>query len=326
MKDYSRLTNRGKLTRLRGLALSALSQYGMEESRLDYHGFETNLLYRVTSHGGDRYMLRLASPGWRTREDLVNEALWLEALAKWGEVKAPRVVPALSGERVLALESAQVPDPRYATLFSYLPGRSLENFLTEPYLRKMGILMARLHVHGGEWNRPADFTNHSFEHYLSRGEEERLFSPEVMAERPRRETEYLYAVRDLVEEEYAGLNRKDLRVIHCDLWHGNIRVHRGDLLPFDFEDTILGFRLHDMAMAMLDLREDTDEKGYPVLLDAFRRGYESVLDWPEGNMENLQAGRVLWQMNWLARFWPEGLEKRWKGKLAFLSRLTGKCL
>ena len=40
----------------------------------------------------------------------------------------------------------------------------------------------------------------------------------------------------------------DLRVIHCDLWHENVKLHRGRLRPFDFEDTVWGYRLHDLAM------------------------------------------------------------------------------
>lgn len=91
-------------------------------------------------------------------------------------------------------------------------------------------------------------------------------------------------------------------MIHCDLWHGNIRMHRGELYPFDFEDTVLGFRLHDIAMAMLDLLDEVGRERYPVLLAAFRDGYDELLPWPEGSMEALQAGRILWIINWVARF------------------------
>ena len=89
-------------------------------------------------------------------------------------------------------------------------------------------------------------------------------------------------MRDRVVAEYSSLDRDDLRVIHCDLWHDNIKLHRGTLIPFDFEDTIIGFRLHDIAMAMLDLLEDTDDTRYPLLLESFRSGYESLLPWPDG--------------------------------------------
>ena len=69
-------------------------------------------------------------------------------------------------------------------------------------------------------------------------------------------------------------------------------------------------RLHDIAMAMLDLYEDVgDSAEYARLLAAFRAGYETRLRWPEGEMILLMFGRMLWKTNWIARFWPEGLTK-----------------
>ncbi|TFH05003.1 MAG: hypothetical protein E4H09_02725, partial [Spirochaetales bacterium] len=110
-------------------------------------------------------------------------------------------------------------------------------------------------------------------------------------------------------------DRSDLRVIHCDLWHDNIKLHRGRLLPFDFEDTVWGFRIHDIAMAMLDLLEDTGTHRYRELLPEFRRGYESILPWPDGEMEIFQVGRLLWKVNWFARFQRQWLERFVKSHL-----------
>ena len=104
-----------------------------------------------------------------------------------------------------------------------------------------------------------------------------------------------------VESAYAALDRSDLRVIHCDLWHDNIKLYQDMLHPLDFEDTVWGFRAHDIAMAMLDLLEDTDETRYAVLLAAFRRGYERLMAWPDARIEPFQIGRLLWKINWVAR-------------------------
>ncbi len=304
MQDYDKLTSRGKLKRLNRLARRAMDAYGLGDGALSFHCFQTNGIYRIRSAGGENYLMRLASPGWRTRQDLVNEALWLEALEGEPSLRTPRLIPAPDGERVLSLDCRGIPRPWNISLFSEQPGRLLGHALTGENLFKMGRLTAGLHRHGGEWERPAEFTGPPFEHYLSRGEEEVLFSREVLVTLPRGTCEILFAARDLVEEEYGRLDRKDLRVIHGDLWHGNIRIHRGELYPIDFEDTILGFRLHDIAMALLDLREEVGE-AYPVLREAYRRGYERVLPWPEGSVEILQAGRMLWRLNWLVRYRPD---------------------
>ena len=110
MKSYDDLSIAGKLRRLRNLAAKALTHYDIENPRLVYHGFETNLLYRVTTASGERFVLRLATPGWRTLDDLRAEASWLDALSRETSISAPRIVPARSGELVLPMRSPDVPD------------------------------------------------------------------------------------------------------------------------------------------------------------------------------------------------------------------------
>lgn len=304
MKPYNSLTNPGKLRRLRQLAEFAISQYDLDQPELIYHCFETNLLYRVTTRSGQRFILRLASPGWRTLEDLKAEALWLRAISKDTDIPAPRIISARSGEYVLPTSIPSVPDPWNVSLMTWVPGRLLGGHLNEHNLEKMGALFAQLHQHSGSWTPPAGFSTRRFEHWLSRGEANRILgeslSPEA-ASLPQASRDLLQRMSELAEAAYAAMDRADLRVIHCDLWHDNIKIHRGVLYPFDFEDTVWGFRAHDIAMAMLDLLETAGEERYPALLAAFQRGYSALLDWPTDPIEPLQIGRMLWMINWVAR-------------------------
>ncbi|MEJ2132928.1 MAG: phosphotransferase, partial [Gammaproteobacteria bacterium] len=172
-------------------------------------------------------------------------------------------------------------------------------------VRKMGELFAALHLHAGSWEAPAEFPSKKFDAYLSRGEPEVLFDEECVAAYAPEDLEVVHQADARVAQTYAALAPGDLRVIHCDLWHENIKLYKGELLPFDFEDTILGYRLHDIAMAMLDLAETVGSARYEHLHAAFRRGYEAHLPFPEGDMLALQMGRVLWKINWFARFAKE---------------------
>jgi Ser/Thr protein kinase RdoA (MazF antagonist) len=255
-------------------------------------------------------MLRLAAPGWRTFEDLRSEALWLEALNRDTDIPAPRVIPASTGEFVLPLSQPDIPDIWNTTLMSWVPGRLLGRYLTGRNLEKMGALFAALHHHGASWSPPAGFTTRRFEHWLSRGEPNLLICdapPAAVLALPPPQRRLLERMHRHVEQSYAALDRSDLRVIHCDLWHDNIKLHRGVLHPLDFEDTVWGFRTHDIAMAMLDLLEDTDEPRYAELLPAFRRGYQAHLAWPDDPIQPFQIGRLLWKINWVARRQPQHL-------------------
>jgi Ser/Thr protein kinase RdoA (MazF antagonist) len=308
VKAYSDLANAGKLRRLRNLAMTALARYDLADSQVDYFCFNTNLHYRVTTISGERFMLRLAAPGWRTFDDLRAEQMWLAALRRETAIPVPRVIPAKSGEYVLPITAPNVPQTWNTMLMSWVPGKLLGRDLTERSLEKMGALFAELHQHGAAWNPPAGFTTRRFEHWLSRGEENVIVGAgravDALALRAR---DLLERMHQHVESAYAAIDRSDLRVIHCDLWHDNIKLYRGELYPFDFEDTVWGFRAHDIAMAMLDLLEATNDARYAVLLAAFRRGYTTHLALPAERIEPFQIGRLLWKINWVARFSPQQL-------------------
>lgn len=303
------MSHRSKCRLLHAMAFAALPRYGLAGATCRLIGLSTNAIFSVQTSAGDHLALRIASPGWRTLTDLQSEAMWLEALARDTDLCTPRVIRTVEDEAIITMQMDGMA-PCNITLTSFLPGVLMGKQLTESNLKKMGALFARLHQHGKAWQPPAGFSSRTFEHFLSRGEPNALVDAPAIIQQA--------IVR--VEAEYASLSRADLRVIHCDLWHDNIKVHRGVLCPFDFEDTIWGFRLHDIAMAMLDLREVVDEATYARLLDCFRGGYEALLDWPVGNMDALQAGRILWRMNHIKRQPIDYYEKTLPFHIALMQR------
>jgi Ser/Thr protein kinase RdoA (MazF antagonist) len=303
-RPFADLSPVGKQRRVARLAAEALKAYDLRVSDLRVHAFATNLLYRVRSDTGARYVLRMAYPGWRTLIDLQAEAAWLEALQRDSDVGAPAVVRTRGGEAVLPMRGPGVPDAWHATLMTWVDGRSLAHHLDGTNVARLGELFARLHLHGGTWTPPAGFSQRRFEAFLSRGEPDALFEGGAIDELGDDHRAAFLRARGWVERAYAGLDRADLRVIHCDLWHENVKLDRGRLRPFDFEDTVWGYRLHDLAMGLLDLLETVGPERYPDLLAACREGYERHLPWPEGDLEVLQIGRLLWKANWVARFRP----------------------
>jgi Ser/Thr protein kinase RdoA (MazF antagonist) len=261
---------------------------------------DTNLIYRVRDADKAVYALRVAAPDWRTAEDLRSETMWLEALARDTDLRVPRVVRSADGSRFVRVRAGGIPGERLALLTSWHPGRLPAGRLSEPTVMAMGELFARLHLHAATWSPPPEFTKRVFNRVFSRNEPVLLLTPEQHDGYDARSRRMLREAWETADAVYSGLPTADRRVIHCDLWHGNIKIHRGELYPFDFEDTILGYRLHDLAMALLDLAEDQGIERYERLLPAMRRGYERHLPWPEGDMIALQLGRIVWRLNWIA--------------------------
>jgi Ser/Thr protein kinase RdoA (MazF antagonist) len=301
LKPIEQLTRLGKIRRQRAYARQALAQYPIEVRRADLIGTDTNLIYRVVTTDGKRYILRLAFPGWRTPENAMSEVLWLDALARDTDIPVPKIIRTRTGESMLRFSHEDATERR-AVLMTWLPGTLLGKRLTDPNLFKMGELFGKLHLHGKTWQPPAGFAAQKFDRFMSRGEPDALFAEDQREVFTPHQWEVISRMRTRVDAAYAQLDPADLRVIHCDLWHDNIKLHKGELAPFDFEDTIWGYRIHDIAMAMLDLAEDAGVARYEELLPVFRAGYERHLPWPDGVLGVFQMGRVLWRLNWIARF------------------------
>jgi len=302
LKDFATLTPQDQRRRMQTLAQSALAHYDVIVQRCTRVGDSTNLIYRIDSEDGHHFALRLAAPGWRSLSDLQAEALWLEALTRDTDICVPHMVRAKNGEAVVTAQVDGVPEPRYATLMSWLPGEVLDKeLLTKANLVKMGNLFGRMHIHGAAWQPPVEFAARRFDRMFARGEPDVLFDAAQQDAFTPHSLAILQQVREKVDAAYASIDPADLRVIHCDLWHENIKVYKGQLCPFDFEDTIWGYRLHDIAMAMLDLLEVVGNERYETLLAAFQRGYIQHLAWPEGDLTTLQMGRYLWKLNYVAR-------------------------
>lgn len=319
-KHYDMLTPRGKGRRLRQLALNALTHYSASIRELRFMGLHTNALFRVRSRRGARFVLRICKPGWRTETDLASEVAWLAALAEETDIGAPAPVPARNGAYLVTAAAPGVPEPRHCLLFTWLPGKPLAAQLTEPNLHAMGILFAALHDHAASFTPPPGFTRRRMSNILARGEPNSLAPLLHGGALNKRAKDALNQVHSLVKDAFDRryADATGLRVIHNDLWHGNILIHQDRLRPLDFEDTIWGYPVQDIAMALQDLMVDVPTDAFEPLQAALRQGYETRASWPERTpteIDLFRAGRMLWVANYVASHQPQHLHDH-------ISRLT----
>lgn len=307
MKDFKDLTTRGKAHRLRGVALNALEQYDIQIRSVSLLGMFTNAMFRVRTVDGESYVLRICPPNWRTTTDLQSEITWLLALAKDTEIGAPVPQAARSGEYLIHASAPGMPQTSRCMLMSWLPGVPLGKRLNEANLFKMGVLFARLHAYSASFTPPPGFTQRKMSQVLAREEEALLFGASCQEAFDPHSLAIFEQAWAKIEEAYAQLyaNPGGLRVIHHDLWHDNIKIYRGKLYPLDFEDTVWGYPVQDLAMAIHDLWNDVAPELFETYQAALRRGYESLMPWPEqypGQIEIFRVGRMFWVANWVARF------------------------
>ena len=291
---------------MRELAINALDRYDLQVTDVQLVGTYTNTLFRVRANGLS-HVLRVCTPGWRTLSDLQSEAMWLQALDQDTDIGAPVPRPARNGDLVVQASARGVPEPHHCLVTSWVPGPLLGTRLTEEYLFQMGVLFARLHEHGAGFAPPEGFTRRRMDSIYARDEENVLFGAIDTDAFTPRARDILYRTMAWVHKAYERLyaDPSGLRVIHHDLHHDNIKVDRGRLRPLDFEDTVWGYPVQDIAMALQDLMTDVERDEYEPLMEAFRRGYETTFKWPEscrGQIDTFRAGRMFWVANYVARF------------------------
>lgn len=307
MKNFNELTRQGKARRLRQLAIDALQQYDLDVRRVSLLGMFTNCMFRVDTQDRNSYVLRICEPGWRTLVDLQSEIAWLKALANDDEIHAPVPQAAHDGKTIVMATSSCLPEPRRCMLMSWVPGVPLGRRLTPTNIFKMGILFARLHAFSAHFTPPPGFTDRKMSQVFAREEEVCLWENECQDAFSSCNRLIFEQTWERVLAAYQDLyaNPAGLRVIHHDLWHDNIQIYRGRLFPVDFEDTVWGYPVQDLAMALQDLMNDVRPEEYEPYYTALRSGYESLSAWPEtvpGQIDTFRAGRMIWVANWVACF------------------------
>ncbi|HEX5166371.1 MAG TPA: phosphotransferase [Thermomicrobiales bacterium] len=298
---------------MRRLALAALEHYDLHVRRLAIVSYHLNVLYRVETTSGERYALRISHPTWRDTVELRSEVAWLDALARETDIGAHRPLQNRDGALITTVAVEGVPEPRRAVLFTWAPGVQLAERLTDENVEQMGVLSARLHQHGAAWVPPEGFTRRRLNRLFPRDEAVEIFSPrfahlfsperravfEQGIERAQAELDRLYGSAD------------PPRVVHGDLHHENVLIHRGQLQPVDFEDIINAYPIQDIALTYYDFRYYTNPTthDYATLCAAFQRGYTRQLPWPqeyENQINILHLARRIWITNWvLTRESPE---------------------
>lgn len=280
-KPYHQLTNRGKVERLRRMALKALEQYDLEVTRLSLITNSFNGIFRIDTPTNEKYILRVNLPEDGHNSDTVHaEAIWLEALSRDTDLSVPHPLTTRNGELVVEAAVEGVPEPRLCTIFSWVPGTDLSKHISATNIYKLGILSAKLHRHAATFKPPQDFNIRRYDKVFPFPEPVILFDDKFRHLFPPERREYFQQAVDWTQEAIDHLVSSDepMRVIHNDLHQWNVRVYCGILSPIDFEDLIWGWPVQDIAITLYYFygRED-----YQELRTAFQRGYSSCSPWPE---------------------------------------------
>ena len=289
---FETLSTRAQVTRLRGTALEALRQYSLEVTALKllHHGFNTT--FGVRTAAGQRFALRLNVNSKRSTEQLSAESSWLEALSRDTQLWLPVPQRNLDGQLNYRVHSLDLNRELTATLFSWLPGKDLEEDATPAQMREVGRAAATLHAHALEWRFPEGAALVSLEHPLMDSPNNFSMDTPLLDDEARSVIQTVFTRVSAVLRDL--FTRGTPRALHADLHNGNLKWARGKLYVFDFDDSGIGVPVQDLAIAAYYLRPDA------ALEAALLEGYQSVAALPtysSAEYEATVAGRNLVLLN-----------------------------
>jgi Ser/Thr protein kinase RdoA (MazF antagonist) len=220
--------------------------------------------------GDSKYVFRIYSFNWRTREE-INEEIRLLNLLHQNKVPVSYPIADAAGNY---LQGFNAPEGlRFGVLFSFAEGEKLLNFTAAQHY-KVGQTMARMHVHTKNFNlkrvtyTPQVVLQDSFERlkeYLPADTDE---------------MRWMVSAQKYLLDELTKVNTAELRqgAVHMDIWFDNFNIQKdGGITLFDFDFCGNGWLCYDIAYYILQLysTEKAEAERNPKL-ESFLKGYESV--------------------------------------------------
>ncbi len=291
MRHYDELTTLGRARRLRVLAERALEEYDLVPTGLRLLTNDTNGIFRVDTAGGERYVIRVGLAGHigHSSDEVRAETEWLAALAAETDLLVPRPLPTRSGEPMAVAAAPGVPEPRNCVVFTWLDGRLLADRLTRGNVAALGRYVAELHRHGAAYVPTAGPGAPRYDRVFPFDEPVVLFEDRVAPPGLRAMFE---EAAERVESLLGRVGTTPARLLHGDLHSWNVKVFRGRIAVFDFEDLMWGWPVQDLATTLYYFHGMPE---YQALRGALADGYrEGGGVWPDDeDIDTFMAGRSL---------------------------------
>ena len=265
-----------------------------------------NSVFRVETTNGP-HALRLHRLGYHADAALNSELAWMAMLADEG-MKVPRPMRTKSGSFLAAVGAE---NGRKASLLSWLSGAPLgktgellaltgqERTAT---FHTIGAEMARMHQLTDGWMLPTDFQRPRWDSDGLVGDAPFWGKFWEFSSCPQADRDMLALLRGDCRERLAAFQKQggDFGLVHADLVRENILLASADVQFIDFDDCGFGFRMFDIATALI---KNIHEPDYEALRDALLAGYAGVRALPKFEIEALPLFLTLRSLTYLG--WAE---------------------
>lgn len=280
---------------MKGTVEKALALWGMTGASHRLIAARENAVYKVTDDSGT-FALRLHRQEYRTNAALVSELHWMKAVSDGG-LSVPAPIPSKTGEVMHVVDGIQT------DVLKWLSGDTLDAVLrmSDPKTRaalfhNLGQDMARLHDICDAWQPPPDFNRCAWDAGGLLGDAplwDRFWDNPALATKDRALFDtFRQRARTDLNEQAKTLN---YGLIHADLVAANVMVDGTALHFIDFDDGGYGYRVFELATALL---KHIDAPDYPDLKQALMSGYTALRPLDLSSLDLFMALRAATYVGW----------------------------
>lgn len=270
----------------------ALGRWNVPAQQPQLIKYRENAVFRVALENGAGAALRLHRAGYHSQNALASELAWMADLRQRG-VSVPQPIPSSDGALLVRLEDGSA-EPQYADLIGWVggaplgaSGRPLQRPRAElaATFDTIGREMARLHDAADRFAMPADFVRPRWDSDGLLGDMPFWGRFWDCAGLDHGDRDFLAGLRNRLQGELVSIEGSlDHGLIHADLVRENILVDGEHVTFIDFDDCGFGFRLFDLATALLRNRSEPD---YPLIRQSLLDGYLSIRPGLQAELKHL---------------------------------------
>ena len=258
---------------MKNVVEKALTHWGFSQTKYSFVAARENTIYRIETED-ECFALRIHRQGYRSDTELLSELEWMAEVSGKG-ISTPKPVASLANSYLVHIDGHQI------DLLTWLSGvpmdRSIDQLGTKEraqIFHDLGQEMAKLHLACDAWKLPAHFDRVHWNIDGLLGETplwDRFWeNPELSKEDRDLFIEFRHSAHEQLTNQE---NPLDYGLIHADLVPANVLIDNRSLHLIDFDDGGFGYRLFDVATALMKHEQSSD---YPNLQEKIIAGYRSV--------------------------------------------------
>jgi len=279
-------------------AKNVLEDWGIHDSDISLIKERENAVFKVFTQSKEKFVLRIHRANYHTDAQLLSELQWMQAVQEYG-IDVPEVIPTLNGNYFSHIkvnhELCQV------DLFEWIDGDQLgaieaglgiDPLHIEKVFGTIGSISGKLHNQSSNWPTPPNFERKAWDIDGLLGEEPnwgRFWELDLLTEEQKKLVIEIKnkAHKDLIEY---GYNSNTFSMIHADFSPENFLCDGDKTRLIDFDDAGMGWHLFEIATALYFFQSDNQ---YAIAVNALIKGYRSVRDLPDKEVDKLPLFLVL---------------------------------